>query len=296
MDNGNKTSSRECRFLDKSYFKGLYEAFIEAFSDYVIPFALTETQFKNHIVLNAVDLDQTAGYFVGDKLAGFSLNGFGDWDGQQTVYDAGTGVIPAYRRQGMSESMFEMMMPIFLGKGIKQGLLEVVTENSGAITLYKKLGYEIVRELALLQCDTRLDLTSRASTDVEVKEIADPDWELFSTFWDGVPSWQNSIKAVHRSRNMKRIFGAFLNGKCVGYIIFSSKFGRVAQFAVDPVHRRRGIGTALLNALHGATAAGYSLQVVNIDKHIGNAMAFLQNRGFYERLSQYEMVLDMTTT
>ena len=89
---------RHCRFLDDTYFAELYDAFIEAFSDYVFPFALTQTQFLNHIMLNAVELAYTVGCVVSSKIIGFSLNGFGDWEGKQTVYDAGTGVIPAMRR------------------------------------------------------------------------------------------------------------------------------------------------------------------------------------------------------
>src|SRR5690349_15805018 len=112
MDNRNETALRECRFLGADYFKILYDTFIEAFSDYVFPFALTESQFKNHINLNAVDLDRTVGYVEAGRLLGFSLNGFGTWNGRRTVYDAGTGVVPSARRRGISRSMFDFMLPI----------------------------------------------------------------------------------------------------------------------------------------------------------------------------------------
>ena len=36
-----------------------------------------------------------------------------------------------------------------------------------------------------------------------------------------------------RSKKIKRIVGALYGERCVGYIVFSSKFGRVAQIAVD---------------------------------------------------------------
>ena len=293
MDNGNKTSLQECRFLSEDYFEKLYEAFTLAFSDYVIPFALTEVQFRNHIILNGVDLNRTVGCLAGEHLVGFSLNGFGDWNGKPTVYDAGTGVIPDHRRQGLSAAMFDMMMPKFKETGIEQGLLEVVTTNTAAINLYEKLSYQPVRELALLQCDSKSGVSKTLPNNVELRDIDEPEWQLLTSFWDVRPSWQNSINAIGRSRKMKRILGAFLEGQCVGYIIFSSKFGRVAQFAVDRAFRNRGIGTALVNALHIQTADGFSLQVINIDKSLETAMNFFRNRGFYERLSQYEMVKTM---
>ncbi len=288
MDNGNKTTSPQCRFLNDDYIGELYAAFTEAFSDYVIPFALTETQFRNHINLNAVDLTRTVGSLDNGRLVGFTLNGFGDWNGRPTAYDAGTGVIPAYRRRGLSRAMFDMMTPIFRASGIEQFLLEVVTTNSGAIDLYEKLGFVAVRRLALLQCDGKI----RESTvrDVSIREINEPDWELFATFWDGKPSWQNSIDAIKRCSNLRRIFAAFVDGQCVGYIIFASTLGRVAQIAVSKAHRNRGIATALVKMMQDSTDQDAPLQVINIDTTLTDTMNFFNNLGFNERLNQHEMV------
>jgi ribosomal protein S18 acetylase RimI-like enzyme len=295
MDNVNETALQPCEFLDQSHFSHLYEAFVEAFSDYVVPFALTETQFRNHIILNAVDLDRTVGCFDGDKLVGFSLNGFGDWNGVPTAYDAGTGVLPGYRRRGLSERMFEKMLSRFAAEGIRQFLLEVVTSNEAAINLYEKLGFETVRELALLQCDGRIMSEGRPPTPgLEIRRIGEPDWDLLTSFWEARPSWQNSVDAVKRSRRVKSIIGAFSDDRCVGYIIFSSTFGRVAQLAVDKAHRGVGIGAALVQAMQSGTAEGFSMQVINIDKSNAEAMAFFQRLGFYERLSQFEMVMPVS--
>ncbi|MBV9241071.1 MAG: GNAT family N-acetyltransferase, partial [Acidobacteria bacterium] len=219
-----ETATQRCCFLGEEHFDALYATFSEAFSDYVYPFALTETQFRNHLLLNGVDLERTAGAFVDGRLVGFSLNGFGDWQGLATVYDAGSGVIPAYRRRYVCESMFDMMLPIFRGQGIKQCLLEVITSNTGAVRLYEKLGFRVTRELALLQCDGELRVPAPVSADVEIRAIEHPDWQLFRGFWDGTPSWQNSPDAIDRSQRNKTIRGAFIDGVCAGYIIYSSKF------------------------------------------------------------------------
>jgi len=289
MHNGNKTALRECRFLSEDHFELLYQTFIEAFSDYVFPFALTETQFRNHINLNGVDLDRTIGVFDHDRLVGFSLNGFGKWDGRSTLYDAGTGVIPAMRRQGLSEAMFDHMLPGFVEQGVEQCLLEVITTNSGAIRLYEKLDFHPLRELALLQCDKAIT-TSCRNADVEIRKVDDPDWGRLITFWDGEPSWQNSVDAIQRSCKLKTILGAYLRGECVGYLIYSTNFGRIAQIAVAREHRNKGIATTLVERMQAETASGYSVQAINIDKSLENVMAFFTNRGFYERVSQYEML------
>ena len=89
---------------------------------------------------------------------------------------------------------------------------------------------------------------------------------------------------------MKSIFGAFENGECIGYIVFSSKFGRIAQIAVSKSHRRRGVGTLLVRTAQTRMSDGFSLQVINIDTSMYDAMRFFINRGFYERLNQFEML------
>lgn len=294
MVNVNKTASRTCRFLSEEWHAELYKVFTAAFSDYVFPFALTEDQFVNHLQLNGVDLSRTVGCFEADALIGFSLNGFGDWKGKPTVYDAGTGVLLSHRRQGVSEAMFEMMIPIFKDQGIEQFLLEVITANDPAIRLYEKLGFERMRELSLMELEGELGSTP-ADDSITIVEIDNPNWEDLCVLWDkgGRPSWQNSIDAVTRIAHLRTIAGAFIDGRCVGYVAYSSKYGRIAQLAVDAAHRHQGIAHRLLEKVQADAVPGYALQVINIDTAIDGGVRFFENLGFKERLRQYEMLKEI---
>lgn len=290
MDSQHETPSCFCRFLDETHFGELHNAFLRAFADYVMPFDLTEVQFRNHLVLNAVDLASSVGWFDDGKIVGFTLNGFGLWRGIQTVYDAGTGVLPEYRRQGLSVKMFDLMMPEFESRGYRQCLLEVITTNEKAIRLYDKLHFQTVRTLSLLHCENDLKFRGDDAAGVELREIDAPDWNLLSTFWDGEPSWQNSPDAIGRSRDKKRFVGAFAGYRCVGYIVFSKRVGRVSQIAVDNEYRRLGVGKMLVRSMIREMSSDYVPQVINIDRSITSAMSFFENRGFTEKLSQYEML------
>ncbi len=176
MDSRNETYSLQCRFLDDSHLLALYQAFIAAFCDYVVPFDLTEQQFRNHIILNAVDLNSSVGMMGAGSLIGFTLNGFGKWDGVSTVYDAGTGVLPEYCRRNLGTRMFNVMMPIFRDRGIQQYLLEVITENKNAIGLYKNLGFYTSRTLSLINCENGLRARNNNIDGIEVRELCQPDW------------------------------------------------------------------------------------------------------------------------
>jgi ribosomal protein S18 acetylase RimI-like enzyme len=293
MQVSNKTSPLRCRFLSKEDSRDVHAKLLEAFADYYIPFELTERQFKNHLIMNAVDLERSVGCFDGEKMVGFSLNGFGEWNGLATVYDAGTGVIPGYRRRGISEAMFRMMMPEFSNQGIEQFLLEVIVQNKAAVNLYRKLGFSVQRELLLLENPGEVLPSTKKAVGVQIAEMPFPQTELFSSFWDGQPSWQNSSEAVQRSMQSKRLLGAFVAGKCVGYIAYSAGRGQVAQIAVNRNFRRRGIGTRLLEEVRAEGSKKQKLQVINLDTAITYAVRFFQKRGFTTRLAQYEMLAEL---
>jgi len=290
MDSRNETYSRQCRFLDETYFLTLYEAFIAAFADYVMPFDLSVQQFGNHMLLTAVDLESSVGVIEDEKLIGFTINGFGQWNGRRTVYDAGTGVLPEFRRRGLGLTMFDVMMPIFKDRGIEQYLLEVITTNKKAISMYEKLGFGKTRTLSLLELSADANFGPDVLIDIKLRDIEVPDWDLLQTFWDGDPSWQNSLSAIERSRPQKRIVGAFHNGDCLGYIVYSANSGRIAQIAVDPNYRGLGIGSLLLKKLISDLDPDAKPQVVNIDRSLHEAMRFFENRGFSTKLSQFEMI------
>lgn len=290
MHDRNETSTFDCRFLSEDHFSGLHQKFVEAFSDYSRPFEFNERQFRNHIMLNAVDLSRSVGCFRNEELIGFSLNGFGSWKGRSTVYDAGTAVIPLQRRLGASEAMFEMMMPVFRDNGVEQFLLEVISKNEPAVNLYKKLGFEVQRELLLLEAPGKLQVGRAPNMEVTVRPIDAARLPSFSGFWDGMPSRQNSNEAIQRSEKIKKILGAFVDERCIGYIVFSSGLGRVAQFVVDKNYRNCGIGNRLLMEMQDDMAEGCCMQVLNIDSAVTDCVQFLVDRGFERVLSQYEMM------
>jgi ribosomal protein S18 acetylase RimI-like enzyme len=290
MDLRNENPPVICRYLDKNDLPSVHQTFFEAFSDYLITFQLTPRQLERHIILNAVDLNRSVGCFQGEKMVAFTMNGFGMWNGKSTIYDAGTGVVPAFRRQGLSRKMFELMFPMCEELGIEQCLLEVITGNEKAVKLYRNLGFYPTRTLLLLETKNLIKTAADVTGGLEVREIDAPDWNLLLTFWDGNTSWQNSVEAIERSMDMKKILGAFIAGECVGYIAFSANLGRIAQLAVSKNFRNRGIGSALLLAVQAGAKEAESLQVINLDESMTEAVRFFKNRGFGELLSQYEML------
>src|SRR4026209_369919 len=142
---------RTYRMLSAADCHSLYECFLEAFSDYQVDLKMTEEQFERRRKRDAVDLEFSAGAFDGERMIGFYMNGRGIWKKTLTAYDAGTGVVPDQRRRGVAEELFAFLTPRLKELGITQYLLEVLTGNERAVALYRKLGFEEQRTLAVLR-------------------------------------------------------------------------------------------------------------------------------------------------
>ncbi|HEV8428608.1 MAG TPA: GNAT family N-acetyltransferase [Pyrinomonadaceae bacterium] len=276
------------RLLSAADFHPLYECFLEAFSDYQVSLQMSEEQFEQRVKRDGVELEISAGAFDGERMIGFYMNGRGNWHGKETAYDAGTGVIPSHRRRGVAEKLFDFMVPQLKERGIQQYLLEVLTSNERAVSLYRKLGFDEVRRLAVLRSNEPLK-TPGEIEDVSLRRLEEPEWDVFCAYWDGEPSWQNSIDAVERVRNQCEIVGAFVGEQCVGYGIVFKPSSILMQLAVAQGFRRRGIGRKILEALSGDGI----LKTNNVDEDLRGTLAFYKATGFEVVLRQFEMVREL---
>jgi ribosomal protein S18 acetylase RimI-like enzyme len=286
------------RSLSEEDFGRLYQTLLEAFSDYIVPMQPEIDALKRLYLIEGVALDYSFGAFDDDKMVGFTVNGIGDWQGKLTAYDAGTGIIPAYRRKGISRRMFEYILPVLRERQIEQYLLEVIVENKPAFELYKNLGFQIEREFAVFKRDKIFiseDSRPQYQQNIGIKEIENPDWNSLQSFWTYHPSWQNSIDSMKRSTAdtaiYKKVLVVFLDNKIIGYGIVFPKSGNVPQFVIAENHRRKGFGGVLLNALQKQAEA--ALKVNNVDEKARDVTAFLQANGFSLLTRQYEMLLKL---
>jgi ribosomal protein S18 acetylase RimI-like enzyme len=279
------------RFLNDTSTETLHSAFHAAFAEYHVDMLLSLGELEYRLRRDGVDTSISAGAFFDDQLVGFTLNAGGIWQGQSTVYDAGTGVSPSYRGRGIATRLFEFMLPRLRDLGYRQYLLEVLTSNTAAVELYKKLGFTDSRRLAVLRSSSPVTRSKIAA--VEIREPGTPNWNLYRTFWEGYPSWQNSIDASQRVADTIVALEAYIGEACVGYGVVSRTSGNLFQLAVHNAHRRKGIGSTLLPALQTRVVTNEPIKVNNIDEELKQTIAFFQASGFMFVLEQYELCLQI---
>ncbi len=285
----------EYRFLQKESFPQLYSTFVNAFSDYVVKMQPSEQQFSEMLTRRGVRYDLSVGAFSGHQLVGFNLNALDLWKGRLTIYDTGTGVIPEYRGQKLASRMFEFSLPKLRQVSAQQYILEVIDTNVSAIRVYKNVGFREVRKLESFMLSGSVERGSmEESTGIRLEIESNPDWELFQSFWDWEPSWQNSINSINRSLDIKVLVCAYFEGCCVGYGIIYPSNGDIPQLAINKGYRRRGIGTRLLQSLEMQIKGEPIGRMINIDQSAEGTLRFCEAVGMKKIVNQYEMLLELS--
>ena len=278
----------EIRFLDDIDPANLHHTFLRAFSDYLIPMSLNRQQFQQLLERRGTRREVSVAAFDDGHPVGFTFNAFEVYGSIPTAYDVVTGIVPEARKKGIAQKLFEFALPKLKGLGAKQYILEVFETNLPALRLYEKIGFSVARKLEVF---TRSEVRGSETNPYTIRTIA-PDWELFQTFWDWEPSWQNSIASIERSRSPKSIAGVFQDSELLGYGVIFPESADIPQFAIDPDHRRKGAGTALLDYLQ--SLSGRTVRVVNVDGSSRNTIEFLRSIGFMLLGRQNEMVMVLT--
>lgn len=281
-----------CKTLENVDINTIHQAFLNAFSDYQIKIDLPLWKLQQMLKRRGYIPEKSMGAFKDEELVGFILNGYREWNGKPTVYDAGTGVVPEYRKQGLTTSMFLKVAELLKDEGVKQYLLEVLQQNTSAYELYRKQRFEITRNFTCFKLD-KSKYNSQMDFDVELVDgFTASDWEQLKEFWDWEPSWQNSTESICALQEEFMYSVVRFENKIVGYGIIEKRTGDIPQLAVDKNYRRKGIGRSIMTALI-SNAEPSRIAVLNVDDRAKVSKDFLSALGFENYVEQYEMVLEI---
>lgn len=272
--------------LENIEISNIHEAFLNAFSDYVVPMKISLEQFQRLLIRRGYQAKNSVGVFQDDQLVGFVLTSTRQWQSTPTTYVIGLGLSPEHRGHGLAKALMQQAT-LYNESHTQQFLLEVITSNQPALKLYQSLGYQIGRELlcfSILKTDLIPSLANHVA--IEISQHA-PDYDL-SNFWDKHTSWQYSKDTLATEPNHFIYATAYIDQNLVGYGVIDPISGDIYQLAVHPEHRRQGIACSILSTLCQQTESpkiGYS----NIDANNHSMIAFLQKQQFKLMISQYEM-------
>ncbi len=279
-----KTEIRSLRDIEP---EKVIDAFEEAFSDYAVSFDRRE--IKAMLVRRGFCRDLSFAAFDGDRIAAFTLNGIGVYDGDKTAYDCATGTIASYRGRGLAAAIFRHSLPELRRAGVSRYLLEVLQTNTPAIAVYRKNGFGICAEYDCYnQSISALNLDRPYPEEIGIRPAGIGEVEKMADAADFMPSWQNSLESVSRGIEGLLVKGAYAGERCVGCCVADPLTGDITQIAVDSGWRRRGIGSALMKAVSEDMKSD-RVKVLNIDTQCRSMSGFLKAINMAEGLKQFAM-------
>lgn len=269
----------------------VHAAFLAAFADYSMgaPTGLTEERLFLRMKKNGVDYDLSVAAYEEGAMVGFTLIGLDAWGGRPTAYDAGTGILPGHRGQGLARRMFEHALPGLAERQVEQFVLEVLQDNEPAIRAYRKSGFETARELRSFVAPVDA-LSSGADPRWALRAINPDEFERVASEADWLPSFENRTSAVRAISGDVALVGAFDGEECAGAYAYSAPLRWLLTLVVRRAFRGRGAGRALLaHAAVNVPEAVTRITALNVDGADLGMQRFLSRLGFSPLVDQFEM-------
>lgn len=271
--------------LENINIEVLTDTFNKAFEGYFVPIKLDAQHLADKIKSENILPKHSIGVTINEQLAGFILVGINPES--NTAYNAGTGVIPEYRGQKLTEKMYSHLLSKLDEIGIKNHVLEVICENQKALKIYEKLGYSILRKVICYKGQ----ISETSNPDFKIKKINFPDEAELKKFRNHHPAYQNSLFCINNNAEKHSVFGTFNNEKLIGYIVFDKNTLRIKQFGVDKNFRNKGIGHQLFFEVQKLNPEAV-IVIINVDENDFETNIFLRNIGLTPFIKQYELHLD----
>jgi ribosomal protein S18 acetylase RimI-like enzyme len=274
----------------------VYRAFMEAFTDYAMDASGTqESSLFLRMDKNAVDYTVSPGAYDGSRLVGFTLIGIDALGEVRSAYDAGTGIVPEFRGQGLAMRMFDHALPALRARRIARFHLEVLQSNERAIKAYERAGFAVHRELRCYVAEKRHLLALTDCDSVEVRPSNAQTFESLVAEADWTPSFENRFTAHRSLPGHVTFLGAYDGDECIGIIAYCPALHWLLTLLVRRGHRGKGVGRALLHHLATTLPENVSrLAALNVDGGDQGMQAFFAALGFEHLVDQFEMTLDVS--
>lgn len=284
----------EFKNLESCDFETLFRGFERAFEDYEIHFDKPEVQ--SMLCRRGYNPQLSFAAFDNGEIVAFTLNGTGLFNGVFTAYDTGTGTVREYRGQGLAGRIFTHSIPFLRQAGVRQYLLEVLQSNQKAISVYRKMNFEVAREFDCYRQsieNINKQLSVRTSmADCTVCKVNVDSIRRMQVYCDFYPSWQNNVESIERGKDNLTCLGAFIDGEPAGYCVFDKISGDLTQIAVKNEYRRKGIASGLLREALGRMHTDF-IKVLNVSPDNLTLSAFLTAMGVSPASKQFEMILPL---
>ncbi|MDT0162536.1 GNAT family N-acetyltransferase [Bacillus sp. AG4(2022)] len=272
------------------------------FEGYFFDASTTPEKFVARMAAEGLSPDLSIVAFAEGKPIGIVKSGIREFRGRKIAWNGGTGVAAAWRSKGVGRMLIDESIKIYKEEGVQLATLEAISENSKAIALYEKLGYQKADSLEYLELKGCLEqnpvrLNNQHSY---LAEYVYPQEASSLSFYKGTAPWQTSWQNAKDGEALI----ALDNGSAAGYAVFRKGFtaeGRHAattlfQIQADPGRKDwQEIITFLLTEIFGDFSDEIRRVIPNFPvKDNRETYELLSGIGFTPAVKQVYMIKELS--
>ncbi len=276
--------------LDRTPFNEIYDAFIDAFSNYEAKMDLTIDQLRKMVVTRSYNPRYSKGYFEEEKLVGFILVGYREQQGQKYFYDAATGIRQEYQKRGIGSALLEEIINEMRVEGIDKFRLEVLENNITAQELYTKQGFRVNRKLCCFEFEME-QLSGIQEYRSAINNDIENDFIEYCSFY---PTWQNSNESFNNSRDDYTKIDFYRANMKIGYVIINTRNGNALQLGVGRRNRTNKDVEQIMLCLKREYEIA-KIRLLNIEDK-SEMDVLLRKFGMNNFINQFEMELKVKRT
>ncbi len=259
----------------------LVEVLNRGFEGYFVPIAFNITAFLNMLRKDGLDLTSSRVLLANRQPVGIALIARRGW----TSRLAAMGIAMETRAKGAGSWFMEHLIQEARERGEREMVLEVIEQNTFAVHLYEKCGFEAIRRL--------IGLIRRDASEIQTNELKQVDirhvGHLVAQYGLSNLPWQLSCESIVQMNPPAR---AYQKGQA--YAVISNPDAKeivIWSLLVEPAGRGKGSGTDMLKTL----IANHVGKIWHIPALLPEELGKLYERAGFERedLSQWQMRLHL---
>ncbi len=269
-------SDLQIRTLPSRAVDELIECFHRSFADYSLPFPSDRAYWQGRFDKARYRGDLSAGVYEGDQLVAFAWQGRDEWEGQQAVFNTGTGVLPSHRGLALVDQMYDFLLPRFRANDVSLCTLEVLQDNARAIRVYERIGFKISASyISYGGAVSGIDHGFR-KIESSLEELSD----LMLTRQENY-SWDFCAAGISKVDHYDYYQVLDDHDQVIAYYIHNPKNHRIAQV--------ESYGANLKVIMEQIATWHSELHIVNVNEAHGDRRAAMEAVGMKIGVTQYQM-------
>lgn len=254
--------------------------------DYIVPMPMNGRRMEEYVRYHDVALNGSYVAF-NDKHQETGIGMLGVRGDRSWI--TRLGVIPERRGHRLGQFLTETLIEESIRRSIRRVQLEVIIGNEPAYRLFRKLGFEPVRELLVIRRPPGPPPPELAQPDVQLTELDDARILACLEQREGVPSWIDETASLLNAGNLRGL-QVRLPGGASTWVIFQRTPFQITRFALGPNAPLAAMRAVLYHVHKEHPMQDAKIENIPAD---GPEWPAYQEAGYFEVFRRVEMYLGL---